>query len=168
MWLAKRPRDNGLFTQRPNRDWSQPAMSVAHPGNESQTQIRRVDAALRFVDVDTRLFAQSLHGEHFLWLGSPHYLVGNWINTEGGRISSDRLRRSENPGLLALKLFDCERTAITQLNESLKFTGYVTHKRQLYRAGGVFTRFINIRTLRIVTAALLVALGALAGWEALR
>jgi hypothetical protein len=28
---------------------------------------------------------------------------------------------------LALKLFDCERTAITQLNKSLKFTGYVTH-----------------------------------------
>ena len=111
-------------------------MSAAHPVNESQTQIRRVDSALRFMNVDTGLFAQSLHGEHFLRLGSPHYLVGNRINTEGGWISGDRLRCSENPGLLALKLFDGERTAITQLNKSLKLTGYVTHKGQLYRVGG--------------------------------
>lgn len=79
------------------------------------------------MNVNTRLFAQSLHGEHLFGLGSPHYLVGNRVNTEGGWISSNGLRCSENPGLLALKLFDCERTAITQLNKSLKFTGYVTH-----------------------------------------
>ena len=114
-------------------------MSAADPVNESQTQIRRVDAALRFMNVYARLFAQSLHGEHFFRLGSPHYLVGNRINTEGGWISSDRLRCSENPGLLALKLFDCERTAITQLNKSLKLTGYVTHKSQLYRVGGAIS-----------------------------
>jgi hypothetical protein len=40
---------------------------------------------------------------------------------------------------LALKLFDCERTAITQLNKSLKLTGYVTHKSQLYRVGGAIS-----------------------------
>jgi hypothetical protein len=37
---------------------------------------------------------------------------------------------------LALKLFDCKRTAITQLNKSLKLTGYVTHNSQLYRTSG--------------------------------
>jgi hypothetical protein len=88
------------------------------------------------MNVYTRLFAQSLHGEHFFRLGSPHYLVGNRINTEGGWVSRDRLRWSENSGLLALKLFDCERTAVTQLNKSLKLTGYVAHKSQLYRVGG--------------------------------
>ena len=111
-------------------------MSAAHSVSESQTQIRRVDAALRFTNVYTRLLAQSLHCEHFFRLGSPHYLVGNRINTEKGWISSDRLRCSENPGLLALKLFDCKRTAITQLNKSLKLTGYVTHNSQLYRTSG--------------------------------
>ena len=110
-----------------NWDWSQPATSAAYTVNESQTQIRRVNAALRFMNVYTRLFAQSLHGEHFFGLGSPHYLVGNRIDTERGWISSDRLRCRENPSFLALELFDRERTAITQPNESLKLTGYVTH-----------------------------------------
>jgi hypothetical protein len=41
------------------------------------------------MNVYTRLFAQSLHGEHLFWLGSPDYLVGNRINTEGDWISSD-------------------------------------------------------------------------------
>ena len=41
-------------------------MSAAYSVNESQTQIRRVNAALRFMNVYARLFAQLLHGEHFL------------------------------------------------------------------------------------------------------
>jgi hypothetical protein len=110
-----------------------------YPVDESQTQIRRVDAALRLTNVYTRLFAQSLHGEHFFRLGSSHYLVGNRINTEEDWISSPRLRCSENPGLLGLKLFDCESTAVTQLNKSLELTGYVTHKPQLYRVGGAIS-----------------------------
>lgn len=95
-----------------NWDWLQSGMSAADPVDESQTQVRRVDAALRFMNVYARLFAQSLHGEHFFRLGSPHYVVGNRIATEGGWISSDRLLWSENPGFLALELFDRERAAI--------------------------------------------------------
>ncbi len=99
------------------------AMSAVDPVNESQTQIRRVDAALGFTSVYARLFAESFHGEQFFRLSGTRYLVGNGINTEGGWVSRDRLRWSENSGLLALKLFDCERTAVTQLNKSLELTG---------------------------------------------